>query len=307
MAATDLVNILDASKSLNDPLQQGVVEYFVEDNPVLDVMPFITIDGDGYRYVQEYTNPVPTFRAINEDFQESKYQTKRLTETLAYFGGDLPIDVALARTNPRERASANAAMIKSMSMEWLHYFFKGDKSASASDEFNGIDKRLNDLNNGMVIDNGDAVLDLDALDEMMDSLSGGKASMLLMNQRMERILAKRIQSTQNVYLSTSEVGQKYSTYNGVPIGIVGKRPQDAQTEVEILDFDGGAGSSASIYAIRFGDNGVHGIQNAPIDVRDLGEDATSPKLKTRIDWDVSFVMKHPKCVARLDGITNALA
>jgi hypothetical protein len=49
---------------------------------------------------------------------------------------------------------------------------------------------------------------------------------------------------------------------------------------------------------------LHGIQTAPIDVRDLGELQTKPALRTRTEWYAGMVVKHPKAAARLRWVNN---
>jgi len=70
-----------------------------------------------------------------------------------------------------------------------------------------------------------------------------------------------------------------------------------QTETQ-----GTSNLTSSIYAVKFGADALHGIQTAPVDVRDLGEIETKPALRTRIEWYSGLVLKDPKCAARLKGI-----
>jgi hypothetical protein len=45
----------EASKLSNDILLQGVVETIIKDSPVLQVMPFIEVAGNGLTYNQDAT------------------------------------------------------------------------------------------------------------------------------------------------------------------------------------------------------------------------------------------------------------
>ena len=60
-----------------------------------------------------------------------------------------------------------------------------------------------------------------------------------------------------------------------------------------------------MYAVNMGLDTFHGIQTGPVDARDLGEVDDKPALRTRIDWNTSFVPLHGKSVARLRRINNA--
>ena len=57
--------------------------------------------------------------------------------------------------------------------------------------------------------------------------------------------------------------------------------------------------------MAFAEDRVKGIQNAPVDVRDLGEIDSKPAERTRIEWYASYLLKHPKSAARLSRINNA--
>jgi hypothetical protein len=48
-----------------------------------------------------------------------------------------------------------------------------------------------------------------------------------------------------------------------------------------------------------------GIQNGPMDVRDLGELQTKPAKRTRVEWHAGIALFHGKAACRLGGITNA--
>ena len=47
------LTLVEASKLSNDMLLQGVVETIVKDSPILQILPFIEIVGNGLTYNQE--------------------------------------------------------------------------------------------------------------------------------------------------------------------------------------------------------------------------------------------------------------
>jgi hypothetical protein len=55
------LTLAEASKLSNDILLQGVVETIVKESPILQVMPFIEIVGNGLTYNQEKTLPTLIF------------------------------------------------------------------------------------------------------------------------------------------------------------------------------------------------------------------------------------------------------
>ncbi|MNQ65651.1 hypothetical protein D3C85_801110 [compost metagenome] len=98
-------------------------------------------------------------------------------------------------------------------------------------------------------------------------------------------------------------GRPVLAHNGVPIFPI----EEDLTGKEILRSDETQGTNdktCSIYAVKFGLDALHGIQTAPVSVRDLGEIDAKPALRTRIEWYSGMVLKGPRCAARLTGITN---
>ena len=51
------LTLAEASKLSNDMLLQGIVETIVKESPVLQVLPFIEIVGNGLTYNQENSLP----------------------------------------------------------------------------------------------------------------------------------------------------------------------------------------------------------------------------------------------------------
>ncbi|WP_339708676.1 major capsid protein [uncultured Sphingosinicella sp.] len=126
-------------------------------------------------------------------------------------------------------------------------------------------------------------------------------SMLLMNKGLRRKARQLARSVNALTITTDQLGRELDGYAGVPFGIV----EEDETGAEILAFDETQGSSnvtSSIYAVRFGADTFHGIQTAPISVRDLGEVDDKPALRTRIEWYSGMVIKHPRAAARLKGV-----
>nr|WP_237088906.1 hypothetical protein [Paenibacillus larvae] len=61
----------EAAKLSTDMLQKGVIETYAKSSPVLELLPFMEIAGNSYRYNQEGTLPGIGFRGVNEGYQES--------------------------------------------------------------------------------------------------------------------------------------------------------------------------------------------------------------------------------------------
>jgi hypothetical protein len=54
-----------------------------------------------------------------------------------------------------------------------------------------------------------------------------------------------------------------------------------------------------------GDEGVNGLQNGSIDVRDLGELQTAPVYRTRLEWYSGLAVFNGRAATRLWSISDA--
>lgn len=303
-----MLTMLEAAKMMDNPLQQGVVEIFAQNNPVLEHLPFADTKGNAYTYNREETLPGIAFRGINESYTESTGVINPQTEKLTIVGGDSDYDVALVKMlggDANARAAHDAMKSKSLTLSWFKAFFDGDNSSEPR-EFDGINTRLNgSTTQELDMGTNGAELTLAKVDELIDAVHG-TPDLLLMNKTMRRKVNALVRAAGSAIETVNDsFGRQIQAYAGVPIGIV----EDDHEGNAILDFDeddgGGNLDTTSIYAIRFGLDAVHGIQTEPLDVRDLGEVDDKSALRTRIEWISGIVVKHPKAVARLIHINNA--
>lgn len=289
------------AKLNNNPLQSGIVEIWARENPVLNALPFQNIAGSAYRYNVEGSLPGIAFRDFGGAYAESTGVILPTVETLTICGGDSDYDVAhlaMQTGDNDSRAIHDAMKAKALSLTWLKTFFDGDTTANPL-EFDGLNKRLTGSQVITAGTNG-AALTLDMLDSLIDAVAG-EPSILLMSKALRRKVSTLARSTSNLQWQVDDFGRQIAIYAGVPIGVV----EDDASGSAILGFDEKAGTSnvtSSIYAVRVGPDALHGIQTAPISVRDLGELDSKPAMRTRTEWYSALVVKHPKAAARLSGV-----
>lgn len=301
------LTILEWSKLSPNPLQRGIVEVFANTNPVLELMPFVNVAGSAYAYNQEKTLPGIAFRGINESYIESTGVVNPLVETLSIIGGDSDIDTALVKMGvggDDVRAAHDAMKAKAASLNFLNTFFNGDNVADPRIPA-GMKSRLT---GPQVIDNsaaaGGGPLTLDNLDRLIDTVEGDAGEKVLFMSRQMRRKVNSLMRASGAAIETvtDGFGRLIDSYGGVQI----RHVIDAATGQTGGLFPytepaaSGGSVTSSIYCVRFNVvDGVHGIQNAPIDVRDLGEQQSKPALRTRIEWIMGFAVKHPRAAARL--------
>ncbi len=301
-----MLSITEWAKLNPDPLTSGVVEIFARENPILALLPFAQIAGNSYTYNQETALPGIAFRGFNEGYEESTGVVNPATETLTIVGGDSDFDVAqiaMQTGNNDTRAIHDALKSKALTLEWLRTFFYGD-TATNPKAFDGIQKRLTGEQVLSAGANGSA-LTLSALDELCDAVSGQPSALLMRKGtiRAYRAALRAAGGTTPESMMIENFGRPVIAHNGVPIFPI----EEDATGQEILRGDETQGTNdatCSVYAVKFGLDAMHGIQTAPISVRDLGEIDAKPALRTRIEWYSGLVLKGPRCAARLTGITN---
>ena len=59
------LTLAESAKLSQDMLQRGVIETIIEESPVLERLPFITVEGNSFKYNQENTLPAASFFAVN--------------------------------------------------------------------------------------------------------------------------------------------------------------------------------------------------------------------------------------------------
>lgn len=299
-----MLTITEWAKLNPTPLQSGVVEIFAAENPVLALLPFQNIAGNAYTYNIEDTLPGIAFRSFNEGYTESTGVINPNTETLTIIGGDSDFDVAqiaMGTGTNDTRAVHDAMKAKALTLAWLKTFFAGDTAVDAK-SFDGLKKRLT---GGQVLSAGTngAALSLSMLDELTDAINGSPSAIFAPKAiiRAYRGLLRASGGISPAEIMIPNFGRPVISHNGVPILPI----EDGADGSPILDFNetqGTDSTTCSLYAVKFGADALHGIQTAPISVRDLGEIETKPAFRTRIEWYSGLVLKHPKCAARIKGV-----
>lgn len=274
------MTLQEASKYSTDILQKGVIETMARENVVIELLPFMEIEGNSYQYNVETALPNVEFRAVNNGYTAGVGQVKKESENLVILGGDVQLDKFLVatRSNVNDiRAVQTAMKAKAIANTYANTFFNGNPQSNEK-EFKGLKHRVGE---GQKVTGG---ITLDNLNALLDKVYGG-ADVLIMNKSTRREVMKILQES-NHYIENGadQFGRPVAMYGGVPIRVV---------EDTVLE-------KGTIYAIRFGVmEAVCGLQNGGISVRDLGEIDSMPVLLTRIEWYCGSAMFSPDCVGVL--------
>jgi hypothetical protein len=291
------LTLAEAAKLSNDVLLAGVVETIIKDSPILQRLPFIEIVGNGLTYNREETAPSAGFFDVGDTWTESTPTFTQQTVTLKIMGGDADIDNFLlaTRSNIQDLETA-VVQLKAKAVRQLfeQTFITGDAGADPK-SFDGLDV-LNDPSQELTMGANGGSLTLDKLDELVDTVKGGKPDMLLMSRRSRRILTKLARNSGSLLeTDRDEFGQMLQFYDGIPIG-VSDYISDAQTV-------GTSNDCSTVYALQMGEGGLAGL-TAPgsLQVERVGSLETKDATRTRIKWYASLALFNALKLARLIGV-----
>ncbi len=142
-----------------------------------------------------------------------------------------------------------------------------------------------------------ADLSLDLIDELIDLVKPGRPDALLMAKRTRRQLNHLRRASGSILETTvDQFGQHVLVYDGIPIVVDDWLPI---TETVGADTD-----CSSIYAVKFGADGIMGLENGGIQVQLVGEIADQDATRHRIKWYTGMAVFSDYGLAQLDGVNG---
>ena len=292
------LTLAEAAKLSNDTLLVGVVETIINESPVLQVLPFIEVVGNGLTYNREATLPTAGFYDVGDTWTESTPTFTQVTANLKVLGGDADVDSFLAatRSNIQDLEAAVVQLkAKAVQRKFDDTYVNGDTTVDAK-AFDGIDK-LCDSGQTVSMGANGGTLTLDKLDEMIDKVKAGKPHLLLMSRRSRRKLTSLARTGNILETDRNQFGQMVQYYDGVPIGI-NDWISDAKTV-------GTSNDCSTIYAQQIGEGAVAGL-TAPggLQIERVGSLETKDATRTRVKWYVSLAMFSTLKLAKLIGVRD---
>lgn len=278
---------VEAAKLTNDLLLRGVIETIISESSVLQYLPFAGVTGSAVTYNRENAAPQVDWYDVGDIWNESTPTFTQVTATLKILGGDADVDNFLQQTyaDPNDlEAEIIQLKAKALAYEFSQTFFDGD-NATNSTEFDGL---VNLVTAGQTVSAGTdgAALTLDMLDELIDTVKPGRPDALLMAKRTRRKLSSLRRSSGNLLeTDVDQFGRRALFYDGIPLLVDDFIPTDETQGTET--------AASSVYAARFGRQGVMGLQNSGIQVERVGELETKDASRTRLKWYTGLA-----CLAR---------
>ena len=309
------LTLAESAKLSENDLQRGVVETFVQESPVLDRIPLLTIQGNAYAYNEEATLPGVEFRAVNSAYSESTGTINQKTESLVILGGDADVDTFIVQTRGNlndQRAIQTRAKVKAASYKFQDAFINGDTAVDAN-SFDGLKKRLT---GSQVIDAATNGLGpvagghdfFDKLDELIAAVAGTPDALYANAAVIARIMSSARRLGGADFITEALTRKRVPTYNGVPLLDIGSKA-DGTAIIPQTETQGTSTDSSSIYAVKFGrgeaDQAVSGLTNGGVQVKDLGELDAKPVFRTRIEFFCGLGFFGGRAGARLRGVLAA--
>jgi len=291
------LTLAEAAKLSNDILLTGVIETVIQDSPVLQVLPFIEIVGNGLTYNRENAAATAAFYDVGDTWTESTPTFTQITATLRILGGDADIDNFLmaTRSNLQDLEAAIVQLkAKALQQKFEDTFINGDTGVDTK-SFDGVDK-LCTGGQALSMGTNGATLSLAKLDELVDTIKGGKPQLLIMSKRSRRTLNSLARSA-GAFLETdrNEFGQMVQFYDGIPIGVC-----DYISEAKTV---GTSNDCSTVYAMQVGEGALAGL-TAPggLGVERVGSLETKDATRTRVKWYVSLALFNTLKLAKLIGV-----
>ena len=294
-------------------LQRGVIETIIEVSPVLDYLPFSTIEGNSFLYNRETTLPNADFYAANSVWVEGTGTVTQYTASLAILGGDADVDNFIQQTRSNvndQKAIAVAMKAKAMSRKFEQTFINGNDSTDPN-SFDGLANLVTAgaAGGGGGVTTGSQTIELGVsggaltisfVDQLIDLVKSGLPDILLMSKRTRRRLkALLVASAHYIEEGTNEFGRQVMTYDGIPCLV-----SDFILDTELGSTSGSTFSS--MYAIQFSEaDGLVGLQNGGIVVEDIGQLESKDASRVRLKWYVGLALLRETAAARLSSINNS--
>jgi len=312
------MTLAESAKLTQDVLLRGVVETIIKESPLLQVMPFVHIEGNGLTYNREKALAAAAWHAPLGDWTTATApEFDKLTATLAILGRNADLDsfIKQTRSNIQDvEAVVLELAAKSVRHEFERTMVYGTTGAyltgqtADANAFNGLIVNIATKSaSDQVIAAGatGAALTFALIDQLIDAVKGGKPDVLMMSRRTRRKMQNLARAAgNNLQVERGLLGDFIQLYNGIPIA-VNDWILDTHTLVASLETAATGGANSTMYALRFGEGAVCGATNGGIQVENVGALEGKDALRRRIKWYCSMVDFNVVSRAALIGISAA--
>lgn len=266
------ITLADAKQLSQDKLTDTVIDEFRTSALLNDLEFDNTVKPQGgkslaYAYNRITTQPTAGSRAINGEYTAQETKTTKQSVELKIMGGSYQVDRAIAANEEqvvdvvefqsKQKTKATVAEIHNQ-------IINGDSGAKATD-FDGLNKILTGTTSEIVpaaaIDLTDAAKIKANSAEFLRMLRktigklDGAATHILMNADMFAAFQSTVDNAHGLTVARDELGNETYKFGTAKIVVMGSKPGGNTPIIETKS----AGGETSIYIIRLGMDGFHGV------------------------------------------------
>lgn len=269
------ITLNDMKVGMADKVAEQVVDTFVRESEILQVLPFdncVSPSGGStltYTYMQTLLPSMAQFRELNTEYTANEATQVQRAANLKIFGGKFQMDRVLKQAEGRFNNMAFQMEQKIRAAVGLFHYtlINGDASTNAK-EFDGLDKMLvgttSEFNAGGEIDISTAAKLRENADEFYEALQNlikaSDADALMMNsaaiskvQTLARLLGYKTDSEE-------AFGRKVVSMDGIRFMDLQNVYSTDGSTVTATPCVGINGGLTDIYAVKFGvEDGFHGV------------------------------------------------
>lgn len=143
------MTLADMKVGMNDKVAQQVVDIFLRESEILQLLPFdncVSPQGGStltYSYMQKKIPSVAAFRALNSEYSANEATLERKTADLKIFGGKFGMDRVLHKAEGMYNNLAFQMKEKILAaISLFHYTLVNGNATTTATEFDGLDKML---------------------------------------------------------------------------------------------------------------------------------------------------------------------
>lgn len=225
-----MMTLADMKAGMNDKVAEQVVDIFLRNSEILQLLPFdncVSPQGGStltYTYMQKKLPSTAAFRSLNKEYTANEATLEKKSADLKIFGGKFSMDRVLKQAEGRYNNMAYQMREKILAaISLFHYTLINGNATTNQDEFDGLDKMLagtsTEYNAEACVDVSTMALLKNNADQLYENLQNlvkyTNADALLMNtamiskiQTMARILGYKTESEE-------AFGKKVVTMDGV--------------------------------------------------------------------------------------------
>lgn len=305
--------LAEAQKLINNQIVQGVAQDIISLNPLYDLLPFTSYEGQAMLVNRENALGDAGFYAVDATItHKAAASFTQIPFTATKIIGDAEMDGLVEAQSQSAGVDQMAIEISSKAKSIGRQFQTGVATGT------GTSPQMNSLHS--LCDSGQyttasagQALSFASLDELLDLVKAkdGQVDWIMMPARTLRaykILVRAMGGNGGDFVRTTDTGRQVDAYNGIPIF--------KNEYLSVAETANGAaltgGALTSVWAGVFDDGskkvGISGIYPASmpagISVKPIGDQETKDSSIVRLKWYANLASFNRRGIARLPSINN---